>query len=116
MPVPTEAGRRAEKVAATYLKRHGYRELARNWRTRWCEIDVIVQREGIMHFVEVKYRQNDTWGGGLDYITPKKLQQMYFAAEFWLAQHAPNARGYRLAAIEVSGHNFDVTAWLDDVA
>lgn len=111
----TEVGRRAEHVAATYLRQHGYRVLAQNWRTRWCEIDLIVSKNNCIYFVEVKYRSSTAQGAGLEYITDKKLAQMHFAAEFWLAQHLQNSGDYRLAALEVTGQDYSVTAWLDDI-
>lgn len=110
----TEVGQRAETAAAQYLKRLGYRVLDTNWRTRWCEIDIIAQRKDTIYFVEVKYRSTDSQGSGLDYITPRKLAQMHFAAEFWMAKYDVGA-DYRLAACEVTGSTFEVTAWLDDV-
>lgn len=102
-------------MAATYLRRRGYRLLAQNWRTRWCEIDLIVSKSHIVYFVEVKYRGSSSHGAGLEYITSKKLAQMHFAAEFWLAGHPRVDTEYRLAAVEVSGSDFTVTAWLDDI-
>lgn len=67
-----------------------------------------------MYLVEVKYRASDSWGGGLEYITPKKLDQMRFAAEMWA--QANNWTGdYRLAALEVSGSEFEVTTFIDDL-
>ena len=111
----TDIGRQAEQAAAQYLQRLGHRILEQNWRTRWCEIDIITIKSGVVYFVEAKYRRSDAFGGGLDYITPRKLQQMRFAAEFWLAEHPGVAREYRLGAIEVTSEAFEVTAWLDDV-
>ncbi|HLZ14948.1 MAG TPA: YraN family protein [Candidatus Saccharimonadales bacterium] len=65
-------------------------------------------RRGTVYFCEVKYRKSDRQGGGFEYITPKKLQQMRFAAESWV--HAHNWRGaYELCAIEVSGLQFRIT-------
>ncbi len=111
----TEVGKRAERVAAQYLQTKGYSVLARNWRTRWCEIDLIVTKGSVVYFVEVKYRGSGAQGSGLDYITGKKLQQMHFAAELWLAHNQKAAADYRLAALEVTGADYSVTAWLDDV-
>ena len=111
----TERGRRAEEVAAQHLRNLGYRIMAQNWRTRWCEIDIIAQKKNIVYFVEVKYRLSDIFGSGLDYITPRKLAQMQFAAEFWLAANLQTTDAYRVAAIEVMGKEYEVTAWLDDV-
>lgn len=96
----TEAGRRAEEAVVDYLRGHGYEVLAQNWRTRWCEIDIVAKQSGVVYFVEVKFRHNSKQGSGLDYITPKKLNQMRFAADVWVAEN--DWRGlYELAAIEV---------------
>lgn len=96
------AGHDAEKVAADYLERQGYAIRALNWKTRYCEVDIIAEKNKTIYFVEVKYRKNANQGTGFDYITVKKLKQMAFAAEFWVQEH--NWRGdYQLAAIEVQG-------------
>ena len=112
----TETGRKAEAAAAGFLQKHGHQLLAQNWRTRWCEIDLITRHGLTVYFVEVKYRQNARHGLGLDYITPRKLQQMHFAAELWLGTFAKPDNDYALAAIEVSGDELTVTAWIDDIA
>ena len=78
------AGRFAEGVAADYLISRGYRVVARNWRTKLCEIDIIAHKEDGLYFIEVKYRQNSNHGDGLAAITDKKLEQMRFAAEMYL--------------------------------
>jgi uncharacterized protein (TIGR00252 family) len=98
----TEIGRAAETAAAEFLTAKGCAVLMQNWRTRWCEIDIVAERSGTLYFVEVKYRKSDAWGAGFDYITPKKLRQMHFAAEFWVAKHKFGG-DYRLAAIELTG-------------
>lgn len=106
-------GREAEEKATEYLKRQGCEITEQNWRTRWCEIDIVAKRKKTIYFCEVKYRQNNSQGTGLDYITPKKLQQMNFAAEFWVTQN--NWRGdYELRAIEVSGRDYLITNVISD--
>lgn len=110
----TARGRQAEEAAATFLRGKGFEIRAQNWRTRWCEIDIVAQKSGYIYFVEVKYRGSDVWGNGLDYITPRKLRQMRFAADFWMAKHGP-AYDYRLAAVELTDDPPQVTAWLDDL-
>ena len=100
----TAIGRAAEEAAANYLIERGYKLIAKNWRTRWCEIDLIMQKGDTVYFVEVKYRSSDKWGSGIDYITPKKLQQMHFAADFWFARHR-SAANYELGGIEVAGED-----------
>lgn len=99
----TATGRAAEDAAAEFLQAKGCTVLAQNWRTRWCEIDIVAHRGNVIYFVEVKYRAKAAWGTGLDYVTPKKLRQMHFAAEFWVAKHKFGG-DYRLAAVELTGN------------
>ena len=109
-----DTGRRAEAVAAHFLEYKGCVIVAQNWRTRWCEIDVIAERDRVVYFCEVKYRVNARQGHGLDYITPKKLQQMRFAAELWVATYGWRGE-YQLCAIEVSGPQFAITNVVKDI-
>jgi len=81
----TSIGREAEDNVAEYLIAQGYKLIDQNWRTKYCEIDLIMSKKGVVYFIEVKYRKTDAFGSGLEYITPKKLKQMKFAAELWLA-------------------------------
>ncbi len=110
----TSIGRAAEDSAAEYLKQHGYKILNQNWRTRWCEIDIVAKKDNIVSFVEVKYRKSDEFGGGLQYITPAKQKQMEFAAQFWVSSN--NWDGdYNLAAVEVTGPEFEITEFIDSI-
>lgn len=110
----TATGQLAEQAAADFLKSQGYRILSRNWRTRFCEIDIVAEKGSNISFVEVKYRQSNNWGGGLDYITPQKLRQMRFAAENWIAQNR-HTGGYALSAIELSGQPPKVLEFLPSI-
>lgn len=103
----TETGRRAEAAVAVYLKNHGHTILDQNWRTRWCEIDIVSKKDNAVYFTEVKYRVSTNQGDGLEYITPKKIQQMAFAAEFWVAAYKWRDQ-YILAAAAVSGDAYTV--------
>lgn len=80
-------GDNAESVVCDYLEKQGYKIVDRNWRTRWCEIDIVAKKAKTVHFVEVKYRHTSDFGGGFDYITPAKLRQMRFAAELWISSN-----------------------------
>lgn len=98
----TETGREAEAAAAQYMESQGYRILERNWRTRFCEIDLVAQKEGALSFVEVKYRRSHDAGAGFEYITPAKLQRMRRAAEAWVQRRSWSG-DYGLGAIQVTG-------------
>ena len=98
----TDIGRQAESLAADYLKKKGYKILSKNWRTRWCEIDIVATKNKVVYLAEVKYRKTANWGDGVDAITQKKLQQMAFAAEYWVADNDWQG-DYELLAISMGG-------------
>jgi len=108
------AGRRAELAAASFLRRRGYHIIATNWQTKWCEIDILASKNNRLFVVEVKYRRTAAHGTGLDYITPKKQQQMRFAAKLWQQQQKWSG-DIGLSAIALSGPDFVVGAWLSDI-
>lgn len=98
----TEVGRRAEDLAASYLIRRDFTIMARNWRTRWCELDLVASRDGIIHIIEVKYRRSSTYGHGYDYVNVDKRHRLTKAAAVFVAGHAPGA-DYQIDIISVEG-------------
>lgn len=110
----TSIGHQAEQAVVEHLQRNGYEIIEQNWKTKWCEVDIIASRKNVMYFVEVKYRRSTRQGGGIAAITPGKLRQMRFAAELWL-QSRPGLDA-RLAVCEVTGDTYDVTQLIDNVS
>lgn len=86
-----KVGHNAEVIAADYLKSQGFQVIELNWKTPSCEIDIVAKKDGIIFFVEVKSRKSASFGLGLEYITPKKLKQMKYAAEYWLAANTSDS-------------------------
>jgi ribonuclease HII len=76
-------GDTAEDVACDYLVRLGHKILNRNWKTKYCEIDIVSKKGDTIYFTEVKYRKTNQHGDGLEVITRKKISQMKFAAKFF---------------------------------
>lgn len=105
-----QRGDKAEMIVADYLRSLGHHIIDRNWKTRYCEIDIISQLESTLYFTEVKYRNTNSRGSGLDAITAKKLRQMTFAARFYLT-HKKIQLSARLAAASVSGDEYTVDEW-----
>ncbi len=99
-------GHQAEKEAAEYLESQGFKIIELNWKTKYCEIDIVTQKDKTVYFVEVKYRAKASQGDGFDYITPKKLNQMQFAAKMWLANEKWDGE-CTLAAIAASPTGFE---------
>ena len=99
-----QIGDKGEQAAADWLTARGHEIVAQNWRTRYCEIDIVSVKGEVLYFTEVKYRKNDDFGDGLAAITAKKQQQMRFAAELFLAGK-PECSGMaaKLLAASVSG-------------
>ncbi len=93
----------AEGVAAEYLQHDGHEIIERNWKTKYCEIDIVSQKDGTVYFTEVKYRKQANQGGGLAAITPKKLNQMQFAAKVYVQARRIKDTDLLLAAMALSG-------------
>lgn len=107
----TKIGTEAEGKVADYLKAHGHKILDRNFKTRYCEIDIVSKTETEIFFTEVKYRKNDDFGGGLAAVDAKKIEKMKVAAEIYLKYH-PGLKNLQplLAVANVSG-NFEIKNW-----
>lgn len=99
-------GHKAEIAVADFLRERSFKIIDQNWRTPRCEVDLIVQKDKVIYFVEVKYRVQTAQGDGLAYITSKKLHQLHFAAQIWNQQN--NWHGdFRLLAAGVTGLNYE---------
>ena len=84
-PTPAQAtGGEAEERAARFLAQHGLRIVARNYRTRVGEIDLIAQDAGTLVFVEVRMRSSARFGGALGSVTPRKQSRIAAAARHYL--------------------------------
>ncbi|HRV76107.1 MAG: YraN family protein [Candidatus Nomurabacteria bacterium] len=117
MPNTTSIGRLAEQHAATYLiNTFEYKLLAQNWRTRTCEIDLVMYKNQTVYFIEVKYRHHSDSGTGLEAINKKKLTQMRRASYEWLKFNPEYSHFQRtLSAIELAGSQFDITNFVESI-
>ncbi len=103
----TEIGRKGERIAARYLRRNGYRVLARNLYCGKNELDLIAQNKEYVIFVEVKTRSFDTADLAVAEeqrpayaVNAQKRKRTVEAARKYLYEH-PNKRCPRLDVIEV---------------
>ena len=98
----TSTGRTAESHAAHYLETKGYRILDRNWRNRWCELDIVAERAGVLHFVEVKYRASTAYGLPAEYVRHDKISRLMRAALAYNQAHR-HFGAYQIDIISVTG-------------
>lgn len=78
-------GSLAEERAGDWLERQGLKILARNFRVRGGEIDLVCKDGRTTVFVEVRLRRNGDFGGAGGSITWRKQQRLILAARHWLA-------------------------------
>jgi len=81
------AGDFGEDVATAHLERHGYRIVARNFRTRFGEVDIIAANERFLLFVEVKTRGMNARVSGAEAVDARKQARLRMAAEEYLMEN-----------------------------
>ncbi len=116
------AGHRAETIVADYLECHGHTILARNYKTKLYEIDIVSATKDHIYFTEVKYRKNSDHGNPLEFIDKKKQKQITFAANSFmnylskkLGRELDDLPSPTLAAASVTGQDFKLDKWLEIV-
>ena len=82
-------GAGAERDAERFLERHGLAIVARNYRTRFGEIDLVARDGATLVFVEVRLRSSDRFGGGAESIGAHKRRRIVAAARHYLARVRP---------------------------
>ncbi|MBI4090270.1 MAG: YraN family protein [Candidatus Kerfeldbacteria bacterium] len=88
--MPTRAmslGWRGEAAARAWLEQRGFVFLAQHFRTRAGEIDLVMQDDRHLVFVEVKTRRSRRFGVPEESVTERKLERLQAAAEVWLQRH-----------------------------
>lgn len=78
-------GGEAEQAAADWLQSQGLQIIARNWRCRFGELDLIAREAQTLVFVEVRRRSRSDFGGAAASITASKRQRLQLTARHYLA-------------------------------
>lgn len=96
-------GALGEELAEAMLSEKGYKILARNFRCRYGEIDIIAARKGVLAFVEVKTRLSESCGRGAESVTAAKRQKIRQCALCYMAmcQRYFEAVDFQVIEIEV---------------
>jgi len=85
------SGARWEKTAESFLRKHGLKLLQRNFTSRFGEIDLVMEDENTVVFVEVKYRKSDQHGSGAEAVTFHKQGRISRTAAWYLAKNPHRA-------------------------
>jgi putative endonuclease len=103
-------GDAGEDAVAAWYTAAGFQIVARNWRVRAGEIDVIARRGPLLVFCEVKTRRGNTYGEPFEAVTARKQARLRSLASQWLAQHPGRADDLRfdVASVRPNGHGWDV--------
>ena len=93
-------GRKGEDIAATFLTNQGYTIVARNFRTRFGEVDIIAQKSSIYYFTEVKARIGIAKGKPYEAVTKTKINHLKRASELYVLKN--KIKNYKLSLMVIS--------------
>lgn len=90
-----------ERIAARWLRRRGWRVLEHRFQNGHRDVDLVVQRDKTVAFVEVKTRTDLSFGGPASAVDFYKLQQLRRSALVWMARFGRSGIEYRIDVIAV---------------
>lgn len=110
----TQLGEKGENKACSYLQKHGFAIVTRNYRYKRNEIDIIAKRESLLIFVEVKAKSSSRFGHPEEAVDHKKVARIIEAAENYIFQN--NWQGnirFDVIAIDLSSDNGQIVHFED---
>lgn len=96
-------GQEGESAAEQYLRRKGYRILARNLRSPLGELDLVAEDGHVLVFVEVKARRTGAFGGAIYAVHQRKQEKLIQLAALYLARHHIKDRPCRFDVVLLQG-------------
>ena len=108
MSTATQAlGEVGERIAERWLTRSGWRVLHRRFRNGHRDIDLVVEQNGTVAFVEIKARRDDHFGGPVEAVNWQKRIELSRSARIWIDRHGKSGETYRFDVIGIivsTGH------------
>ena len=108
-----QLGDRGEQVVVDYLVTAGHEIVARNYKTKLFEVDIVSRKDRALYFTEVKYRGSNDFGAGLDFIDKKKQEKMRLAVAGFLATHPEYADFRPTLAVATVDKDFKLEEWFE---
>jgi putative endonuclease len=94
-------GELGERIAERWLRDRGWRVVQRRFRTGHRDIDLVVERDGVIAFVEVKARRGNEFGGPVEAVNWRKQRELGRSARVWVARHGRSTDAYRFDVVGV---------------
>lgn len=94
-------GELGERIAERWLRRLGWRIVQRRFRSGRRDIDLVVEREGTVVFVEVKARRGDRFGQPVEAVNWRKQKELTKSAQVWIDRHGRPEDSYRFDVVGV---------------
>lgn len=94
-------GELGERIAERWLRRQGWRVVQRRFRSGHRDIDLVVERDGTVAFVEVKARKGTSFGDPVEAVNWSKQRELARSASVWIDRHGRPAEVYRFDVIGV---------------
>lgn len=108
-----DQGRAAEERALEFLRQEGLRLLARNYRARGGEIDLVMQQADTLIFVEVRYRRSERFGTAAESVTAAKQRKLLDTAGRFLQERRLDVP-CRFDVVGISGQEASKIEWIKD--
>ena len=108
-----QLGDRGEQVVVDFLVAAGHEIVARNYKTKLFEVDIISRKNEMLYFTEVKYRSDHDFGEALDFIDKKKQQKMHLAVEGFMAANPKYADFRPILAVAAVDKDFSLEEWFE---
>jgi putative endonuclease len=99
--ISQEFGELGERIAERWLRRQGWRVVERRFRTGHRDIDLVVERDDLVVFVEVKARRGAEFGDPVEAVNWSKQRQLVRSASIWIERHGRPADAYRFDVVGV---------------
>ncbi len=94
-------GKTGEKFAEEYLQKTGYKILEKNFRCKAGEIDLIVKKDGVVTFIEVKTRKSLSFGEPEESIDFLKIKKIRNSANYFISIKNLNGFDYSFDVISI---------------
>ena len=108
-----QLGDRGEQVVVDYLVTAGHEIVARKYKTKLFEVDIVSRKDRALYFTEVKYRGSNDFGAGLDFIDKKKQEKMRLAVEGFMTANPEYADFIPTLAVAAVGKDLKLEEWFE---